>query len=323
MAVSARGDQPVDIEDPKPLPGLLLRDSVLRHGLGEEGDHAHASAARAADHKLLRGKRGSAQALDRQRAVDPPEHRRGRALDVVVEYEVVVAVPVQQGLGVIRAKVLELNQHVWVPRQNGAHELVDELVVCVALQPLPPQTKVQGVVQQLFVVGAHIDDDRHDARRVEPSARAVDIELADGDAQPVHAQVSQTQNARSVRHDDGVNFLRRPVVHEGGHDSPVLLRDEEAPGLPVDQVEVLATPAHGGSVHDGGHLLEVVEENLVKEHLVPVLQTLQSLPFSYVLRSHRLVFRGDVCDAVFIFGHKTFDLLLERYLARRQQPPQP
>jgi len=54
------------------------------------------------------------------------------------------------------------------------------------------------VIEQIVVVGPHIDRDREGGRRVDPSARGVQRELPDRDAHTVRAEVAEAGDALAV-----------------------------------------------------------------------------------------------------------------------------
>lgn len=62
------------------------------------------------------------------------------------------------------------------------------------------------VFAQLLVVGADVDDAGENASRVETRGGDVEVELANGNAHAVHAQVSQPQNPRPVCYHDRIHL---------------------------------------------------------------------------------------------------------------------
>jgi hypothetical protein len=84
-----------------------------------------------------------------ERGEEAGDRDRGRALDVIVEGAIMLAVLVEQPEGVRVAKVLELYEGVLaVALDRGLHELVHELVVLRAGDALVPMADVQRVLQQ-------------------------------------------------------------------------------------------------------------------------------------------------------------------------------
>eukprot|EP00955_Chlamydomonas_euryale_P111562 366074-Chlamydomonas_euryale.AAC.13 len=92
-----------------------------------------------------------------------PRKRSGRgALDVVVEHEVVVAVAVKQRARVRDREVLKLQHRERPACHHGAHKLVHQVVVRLARCALAAEAEVVGVVEQVLVVGAHVQHNWED-----------------------------------------------------------------------------------------------------------------------------------------------------------------
>ncbi len=72
----------------------------------------------------------------------------------------------------------------------GAMEVQANLIVAGTSQARLIEAHVQRVTAQALIVRAHINNDRQHPGRVEASSSDVQIELADGDAQAIHAQIS-------------------------------------------------------------------------------------------------------------------------------------
>ena len=82
-------------------------------------------------------------------------------LDVVIEGTVLVAVVLEQSERVLVAKVLKLDQRLLSePLHNRPHELVDEVVVVLASDPLLTKANVVRVVKVFLSVAANVKGDR-------------------------------------------------------------------------------------------------------------------------------------------------------------------
>lgn len=88
-------------------------------------------------------------------------------LNIVVEDQVVVAIPVQQRQRALDAKVLKLQHGFRVALRDGRDELVHEFEVGHAREAGLLEAGIKGVLAQLGVVGADVEDDGQDARGVE------------------------------------------------------------------------------------------------------------------------------------------------------------
>ena len=74
------------------------------------------------------------------------------------------------------------------------------------------QPKIQRVVQQFDVVGAHVEHDRKSASGINAADQGVERELADRDAHPADALVTQAEDPLAVRHHDHVDIAVGPVA---------------------------------------------------------------------------------------------------------------
>ena len=84
--------------------------------------------------------------------------------------------------------------------------------------------------------------------------------------------VAQAQDPLVVRDDDEPHILLAGVAEHLGHAARVVRRDPDAAGVAHDMAEALARQAHGGRVHDGQELFEMVGQDPEEERLVAVLQ---------------------------------------------------
>eukprot|EP00982_Pelagococcus_subviridis_P011224 31071-Pelagococcus_subviridis.AAC.10 len=301
-------DQTFVIDDVEPLVRVLFGQAVVNHRGVKEIRDAHPGGPRAADHEGLVDDRARLRPDARHRAVHAREHGHRGALNVVVEAQDVVTVPLQDGHRVLRREIFKLHERVGPAILHRLHELVHELVVL-----LPPQSRllypeVIRRVQELFVVRADVEDAREHLLRVDPRAGDVEVELSDGDAHPLRAEVAQAQHSAAVRHDDHGHVVL-PVVHHRV-ELPDVVHAEVHPSRTSEESRVvLARLAHGGGVDDGRELLDVLDDEAIEERLVAVLQRLHRAP-----HVHRRLPRR---------RHRVPDLralLVDRELPRRREP---
>mmetsp|Transcript_148 Transcript_148/g.380 ORF Transcript_148/g.380 Transcript_148/m.380 type:complete len:332 (-) Transcript_148:754-1749(-) len=136
---------------------LLPRQPRLHHPVHNLLAHAEPRRARARAHE---GHVGERHPRLLRRRDDTGQGHTARALDVVVEAAVAVAVLGQQRDGLGGLEVLELNHAARPPVEHRLHELVDHVVVVGALQPGLADADVVRVLQQLLVVGPHVQHHR-------------------------------------------------------------------------------------------------------------------------------------------------------------------
>ncbi len=140
------------------------------------------------------------------------ERHTGRALDVVVVATHLVAVAREEVDRVAARPVLEVDAAEWEHLLHRRHELVYEGVQFFGRGARPPQSEVERVVEVRLVIGAGVEVHRQQALRRNAGRRGVQLQLADGDAHAVGAQVAQAEDAAAVRHADDAHVLDRPVA---------------------------------------------------------------------------------------------------------------
>ncbi len=209
----------------------------------------------------------------------PGQHRghghRGRALDVVVERAQVVAVAIEQEMGVVLGEVLPLQHHVREDLLHGLDERVDEGVVVRPDDPLVPPAEVVGVVAARLVVRADVEHDRQCGGRVDAAARRVQRQLADRDPETVRALVAQTEDALTVGDDDHGDLVVGDRPQHLLEPVGVGIRQEQPTMVLVDHAELLARLADHRRVHDRHQRRDVVEQQAQEQRLVVVLHVAQ------------------------------------------------
>ena len=193
------------------------------------------------------------------------------ALDVVVEGEQFVAVPLEDRLRVRGGEVLPLQQHVGQLFLYGFDEFVDEGVVVVVADPPMAPAEVLRVFEEFDVVGADVEDDRQGASGIDPADEDIQRQLADRDAHSADALVAEPENALAVGHHDHVGIAVGPVVDHLGKPVPVRIGHEQSARSPVDLAEALAGHPDGRGVDDRHRLGDVVGKDAVEQGFVAVL----------------------------------------------------
>ncbi len=171
--------------------------------------------------------------------------------------------------------------------------------------------EVLRVLEELDVVGAHIEDDRQGAGGIYPADEDVQRKLADRDAHPADALIAEAEDALAVGHHDHVRIAVGSVVDHLGQPVAVRIGHEEPPWPPVDLAESFAGHPDGRGVDDRHRLGDVVAQDPVEEGLVAVLQRAEIDVLVEIVSP-----RGELVPAV-------FNLLVEGLLRRWQQTQQP
>lgn len=206
-------------------------------------------------------------AADTCRICEATEDDGAGALDVVVENTVVLLVAVQEEESALGAKVLELDDEIGVLFVEGVHDLVEELGVLGIGRPFSAETKVEGILELLLVVGTKIDADGNSSPRVNACSSDIEAELTDADPNAIPTLVSETKDTTAVGQDGnaGCASWDRPVVNDLGHLALVLQRDGQTFWPAVDLGELLASLANHGRVNERQALLGVLHDDGVEE----------------------------------------------------------
>mmetsp|Transcript_47782 Transcript_47782/g.123354 ORF Transcript_47782/g.123354 Transcript_47782/m.123354 type:complete len:238 (+) Transcript_47782:929-1642(+) len=141
----------------------------------------------------------------------------------------------------------------------------------LAREALVLEAQIEGIVEQGLPVCAHIERDRQRLAWVESAADHVQLQLPNGDAHAASALVTEAQDPAAVGADDDVRHLE-PVVEHPAEVAPVRDAEEHAGGPGEDLAELLAGLSHGGRVHDGEQLHQVVMQDAEKERPISTVE---------------------------------------------------
>ena len=309
------GDEAETVHHEHPATGLRIIQPFglhLRHYL--LGDAA-AGAARAEEGDPFLGELGPRGLAGGDQAA---ERHGGRALDVVVEAAQLVLVAVEQRGGIALGKVFELQQDLGPAALDRLNEGIDELVVLLPGDARMTPAHIEGVIEQLLVVGAHVQHHRQAVSGGDAAAGGVERQLADGDAHAADALVTEAQDPLAVGDHDHLDVLLGGVLQHVI--DPVLVRigDEEAAGTAVDVGELLARLAHGRGVDDRQHLGQMVGQQAIEQGLVGVLDVAQiDVLVHVVAKRHELTIGafGLLFDGLDVLGQQAFQIEAAALLA--------
>ena len=171
-----------------------------------------------------------------------------------------------------RAEVLPVQQRVGEEPARGGHEVIHEGVVPLAPDARMPFAEVDLAAEQAEVVGADVEHDRDAAAGVDAGGRGVEAQLADGDLDPADPLVADAQDPLGVGHHQQVDVVAlEAVVEQGLLDVLRAVDGEEDAARPV---VLVAEPLDGlpdrRCVDDRQHLLEMVRQQSVEQHLVAI-----------------------------------------------------
>ena len=273
----------VAAQRPEPARRLLRREPFADHLVAHHVRDPQPRRAGAVDHHPLiphpRPRRPHRGERRRQ------HHRRG-ALHVVVERAHPIRVAVQDPPRVRRAEVLPVQHRLREQLLARADVGLDQLVVAAVTHPGVPLAQVHLVVEQRQVVGAHVQHDRQHPRRVDPRGGGVHRQLPDRDLDAAHTLVADPEDALGVGGHQQVDVLgAQPGVAQRGLDLlGVVDRQVHPAGAAELDRELLDRQADRRGVDDRQHLLDVLGEQLVEQHLVAGPQVGQVHPLRQIAR---------------------------------------
>ena len=138
------------------------------------------------------------------------------ALDVVVEDRVGVLVAVQDCCSVRAAEVLEVQVEVREELLDGGYKVVNECVIAVFINALVALAQVQWVIKEFLAVGASINNNRHNAIRVNTSCGGVNHKFTNGNFDAVGSPVANTQDCFCIGDDNQVDVSTCGCVLQRG-----------------------------------------------------------------------------------------------------------
>ena len=198
------GHQPGAVDQPDAILRLLGGQPRAHHACVDLVGHAGSRGARAVNKEALvcEGPADGLHARD-----DSGDDDRSGALHVVIEDAVLVPVVDKDTARVRGAEVFEVQERARVELGCDPQVFIDEGIVAFSAHAAVAVAQVIGVVEQFLVVGADVEVDRDDARRVNTGCGRVDGELADGDVGAVHTPVTDAEDLFGVGDDQEVNVI--------------------------------------------------------------------------------------------------------------------
>ena len=244
--------------------------------------HAGARRARAVNDQPLFGE---GLLSDFQPGEDGGHNDGARALHIVVENAVFIAVLHKDATGIGWAEVFKMQQRMREEFRRHFQVFGDQRIVTFAAHAGVAIAEVGGVIEQRFVVGADIKIDSDGARGVDTCRCGVHRQLAHGNIRAVHAPVADAEDFFRVRYHQQIDIIRAEAQR----------RKRSADILRMVHIEihsaraaVIATPlldrlADGRVINNWQHFREMIGQELVVEHLVAVVQLVEKNVFLHVL----------------------------------------
>ena len=261
--------QSIAIHHPKPIAGFFFREPFCDERGTEVVSDSRACGTGAEKNDLLLAEWRAGHA---NRGESRAERDSGGALNVVVEGKHLIAVAIKNGTRVDAGKVFPLEECSGKNFSDGGNKGVDEAVVIGAGDARVAPAEIFRVAQAFLVVRADVQNDGESSPGMNSADEAVERKLADGNAEAADALVTDAENALAVRNNNYINFGIWVVAQKRGNGMAKGIRNEKSAGAAVNVAEFLAAKRDDGSVDDGQHLLNMVEEQAVEEHFISVLK---------------------------------------------------
>src|SRR5215470_1913388 len=183
---------------------LLERQSLFNQRRAEQVGEANASRARTQEQVLLVTQ---FCALDLRSVDHAREYDSRSTLHVVVVDAVLVAITLKQMDGVDAGPILEVNAALREDLLYRFDEFVNKGIQVFRRGAIPAEAQIQWIVQVLFIIRASIEIHRKQILWRHSSAGGIQLQLANGDASTVCAEITETENAAAVCNADDPDIL--------------------------------------------------------------------------------------------------------------------
>ncbi len=198
-------------------------------------------------------------------------HRRS-PLNVVVESAQPIAIAPQQPRRIGAGKIFPLQKDVRPAAFDSAHKGLDKIVVLLPADALVPPADIDGIIEQHFVVSAHVEQDGQTMFGRNATQRRVERHLADGNAHAARALIAQAKDAFSIAHHNAPHVIVAGVAKNLCDAVPVRVAQKKTARLAPDFGKALAPLAHRRRVNDRQQLLGVLGDQRIEQRLIAVLQ---------------------------------------------------
>ena len=240
-----------------------------RHGEADQLGNAGGSRSGAKEQEALVGELLPVEA---QGSKDAGQRHPGSALDVVVEGADLLGIARQNRHRVHVGKILPLDAASRIKRLDGVDELVDEGQILRAAQARLAKAEIEGVLEQLLIVRADVQDDRQAILGRYAGAGRVERKLAEWDAHPAGAEIAEAEDALAVGHHDEAHILFGPVAKQLLQPAARADRQIHAARLAEDMAEFLARLADGRGIDQWHVGRGIRHQERVEQGLVPRLE---------------------------------------------------
>ena len=210
------------------------------------------------------------RALELDRVDHAGKRDAGGALHVVIIDAVLVAITLQQVHGVHSRPILKVNAARREHLLYGLDELVHEGKELGSRRACLAHAQVKRIVQILLVVRAGIEIHGQQVLWRHSGAGGVQLQLADGDAGAVSAEIAEAKDAPAIRDTDEPDILLRPVSQDLLHAAAARHRQIHAARLAIDVAELETRLSDGWVIDDRQKARRIGHDRPIEERLVMV-----------------------------------------------------
>lgn len=235
LVTTVQGNQALGIDQPDHLASLILSHAVVVHKVGSQLlGNTDGGGTGAKEENLVFLGRDTSQV---DGVHESSQDDSASSLNIVVEAEVGGLVLVEELEGVLRRKVLELDQHLGVKGSQGLDDGIDKGEELVVADTLLAQSQVKLIVELGLVVGAEIESDGDGASGVNTGTGDVELKLSDRDTHAADTKITEAENARAIGDDSdlrskaGVLRVWAVVLDDLGQVGEVVDGEEQTVGL--------------------------------------------------------------------------------------------
>src|SRR5258708_6461846 len=127
-----------------------------------------------------------------------------------------------------------MNATLWEYFLDCLDELVDKRIKIRGRRACLAHSQIQRIAQILLVVGARVEVHGQQVLRRNTRAGCVQLQLSDGDARAICAEIAQAKDSAAVRDADEPNVFLRPVFEDVPYLAAARYREIHPARLPVN-----------------------------------------------------------------------------------------
>jgi hypothetical protein len=282
------------------LKGLFCAHALLPHFCNQQSGDANPRSTEPENHNPLVFQRNTCDVHCRKK------RRRSngcRSLNIVIEGADLVAIARKKTGSIRPGKIFPLQQDMGPALLDHRHKSVHKIVVFLPANTLVAPADIDRILQTLFVVSPHVEQDRQAVLRMDPAEGRVQRHFADRNAHASGPLVAEAKDTFAITHNDAANAVIARVGEDLFDAVPVWIAQEESARLAPDLTKTLAAFPYRWCINNRQQLFNVTRQEGIEKGLIRVLKVAHvtvlfkicGQPVQYLLAALHLVFqRADV-----------------------------